>query len=212
VLQGHAEPTEPSVARQLVTALPDGATLVIGSSMPIRDVEWYSAPKADLRMVSNRGANGIDGLVSTALGVALSGAVTAALVGDISFLHDSSALIGIVERDVNLTIVVVDNDGGGIFSFLPQATKLSSDRFEQLFGTPHGVRPEGLAAAHGMAAATVDEAAGLPAAVGDAVNAGGVRLVVVRTDRATNVKVHDELHAAVATALSLSVPRPRRPK
>ena len=104
--------------------------------MPVRDLEWFGGPLA--RAHANRGANGIDGVVSTALGVALDGPPTIALVGDIAFVHDSGALTALQARRADLRIVVVDNDGGGIFSFLPQAADLDWQRFEQLFGTPHG--------------------------------------------------------------------------
>ena len=158
------------------------------------------APRLAWTVTSARGANGIDGVLSTATGVALaSGAPTAGLLGDVAFLHDSNALLGLGRRGVDLTIVVVDNDGGGIFSFLPQRSTLDADRFEQLFGTPHGVRPEALAAAHGIEATLVERAADLA----DAVQGGsGTRLVVVRTDRAANVALHAELNAAVAAAVA----------
>jgi 2-succinyl-5-enolpyruvyl-6-hydroxy-3-cyclohexene-1-carboxylate synthase len=199
-LAGHPEPTEPGLARALAAALPDGATLVVSSSMPVRDVEWFAAPRTGLRVVANRGANGIDGVVSTAVGVALAGGPTAVLVGDVAFLHDANALLGAPGRGIDLAVVVVDNDGGGIFSFLPQAGALPADRFERLFGTPHGADPCALAAAWGVPAARLDRLADLPAALaGD-----GVRLVHVRTDRAANVAVHDEVHAAVAAAVSRS--------
>ena len=202
VLADHPEPTEPGTARTLLAALPDGAHLVVASSMPVRDLEWYARPRAEVTVHANRGANGIDGTMTTAIGVALAtGAPTAALVGDVAFLHDSNALVGIADRGIDLTIVVVDNDGGGIFSFLPQAATLGSERFEQLFGTPHGVRPEELAAAHGLVSLTVDAADGLPLAIEASAAAGGTRLVVVRTDRAANAKLHDELNAAVAAAV-----------
>ena len=110
------------------------------------------------RAHSNRGANGIDGVVSTALGRALGGRPTVVLVGDIAFVHDSNALVALPPRGADLRIVVIDNDGGGIFSFLPQATALPSDRFEQLFGTPHGTDIEALAGAHGVDAAPVSTA------------------------------------------------------
>ncbi|HEY2331812.1 MAG TPA: 2-succinyl-5-enolpyruvyl-6-hydroxy-3-cyclohexene-1-carboxylic-acid synthase [Acidimicrobiales bacterium] len=194
--------SEPAVARHLAAELPDGATLVVGSSMPVRDVEWFSAPRSGLRVLANRGANGIDGVVSTAVGVALAcdGAPTAALVGDLSFLHDASALLALADRRVDLTIVVVDNRGGGIFSFLPQAAAIPPDRFELLFGTPHDVDLLALARVHGLAVRGVRTAADLDDALGS-VGELGVRVVVARTDRASNVAVHDELHAEVARVL-----------
>src|SRR3546814_16340475 len=90
--------------------------------MPIRDVESFVEPGRPIAVHANRGANGIDGVVSTAVGVAVaSGAPTALLIGDVAFLHDSNGLLGLSARDLDLVVVVVDNDGGGIFSFLPQA-------------------------------------------------------------------------------------------
>ena len=127
--------------------------------MPVRDLEWFGGPQAIAH--ANRGANGIDGVVSTALGVALGGTTTVALVGDIAFLHDAGALTALARRGADLRIVVVDNDGGGIFSFLPQASALPTERFEQLFGTPHGTDVVALASAHGLDATTVTTAAEL---------------------------------------------------
>jgi 2-succinyl-5-enolpyruvyl-6-hydroxy-3-cyclohexene-1-carboxylate synthase len=182
--------TEPGVARRLMASLPDGASLVVSSSMPVRDVEWFAAPRVGVDVFSNRGANGIDGVLSTAVGVALARrSPTAVLIGDIALLHDTNGLLNATTRGIDLTIVVVDNGGGGIFSFLPQATELSVEHFEQLFGTPHGVDVAALAAVHGIAQV-------------DAVGEGaGVRLVRVRTDRAENVRVHAELNQAVVDAL-----------
>jgi 2-succinyl-5-enolpyruvyl-6-hydroxy-3-cyclohexene-1-carboxylate synthase len=206
VLARHREITEPEVARRVVAALAPGATLVVSSSMPVRDLEWFGGRHPGVRVLANRGANGIDGVVSTAVGAALAargtGAPTAVLVGDVAFLHDANALLGLVDRGIDLTIVLVDNDGGGIFSFLPQAEALASDRFEQLFGTPHGVDLSGLAAAHGVVTDEPGAAADVEGALRAAVSAGGVRIVRMRTDRTANVAVHHELHAAVAAALS----------
>lgn len=202
VLDARDEPTEPGAARDVLATLPAGAHLVVASSMPVRDLEWYATPRADVAVHANRGANGIDGTISTALGVALAtGAPTAVLLGDVAFVHDSNALVGLADRGVDLTVVVLDNAGGGIFSFLPQARTLPDERFEQLFGTPHGVRPELLAAAHGIASLTVEAADAVPMAVRAALEAGGVHLVVVRTERAANKALHDELCAAVAAAV-----------
>jgi 2-succinyl-5-enolpyruvyl-6-hydroxy-3-cyclohexene-1-carboxylate synthase len=192
----HPEPTEPGVARALLAAVPAGATLVASSSMPIRDIEWYGAPRDGVRVLANRGANGIDGVVSTSVGAALgTGGPTALLIGDIALLHDGNGLLGAAQRAIDLTVVVVDNDGGGIFSFLPQASALPADRFEQLFGTPHGVDPAALAAVHGIPTVPWED-------LGDALSVGrGVRLIHVRTDRAANVAVHDEINGAVVAAL-----------
>ena len=116
------------------------------------------------------------------------------MLGDIAFVHDSNALTALTSRSADLRVVVVDNDGGGIFSFLPQERELSRERFEQLFGTPHGTDVVALAAAHGVAAHDV---ATLPE-LADVVTRPGPWLVRVRTDRAANRDVHAALEAAVA--------------
>lgn len=199
----HAEPTEPAIARDLMAAMPHGSDLVVSSSMPIRDVEWYSAPRDGVDVLANRGANGIDGVVSTAVGVALvSGRPTAVLVGDVAFLHDTNALLALARRGLDLTIVVVDNDGGGIFSFLPQASAMEPERFERLFGTPHGVDLTKLADAHGIPWQVIGTQADVGPAVAASTAGSGTRLLVVRTDRAANVAVHADLHAAVASAVT----------
>ncbi len=194
-LAGEAELTEPAVARAVAAALPDGAVLTVASSMPVRDLEWFGGSSAVA--YANRGANGIDGVVSTALGRALDGATSVVLLGDLAFVHDSNALLHLKNRNADLRVVVVDNDGGGIFSFLPQATALEHERFEQLFGTPLGVDVLALAAAHGLPTATVTTAADLAALVARP----GPWVARVPSDRQHNVVVHDRLHAAVAAAL-----------
>ena len=202
VLDRHPETTEPGVARTFAGALPAGTTLVVSSSMPVRDLEWYARPREGLRVLANRGANGIDGVVSTAVGVALaSEGHHGLLIGDLAFLHDTNGLLGLAQRGVDLTVVVVDNHGGGIFSFLPPATALARDRFELLFATPHGVDLAALARLHALEATAVDEAAALGPAVEEATAAGGVRVIVATTERDANVAVHDEIHTEVATAL-----------
>lgn len=195
VLASEPSLTEPGVARTVAQHLPDGVDLVVASSMPVRDLEWYGGPAA--RAHANRGANGIDGVVSTALGRALAGRPAVALVGDVALLHDSNALVALSRRAADLRIVVVDNDGGGIFSFLPQAETYPPERFETLFGTPHGSDLVALAEAHGVPGRTVTTADELADALGRA----GPWLVRVATERAANVDVHARLHAAVAAAL-----------
>ena len=186
--------SEPGVARHITRTLPPGAVLVTSSSMPVRDVEWFGIGRRDVRVLANRGANGIDGVVSTAIGAALTGAKTTLLIGDIAFLHDSNGLLGLVAREVDLTIVVLDNDGGGIFSFLPQRHDLAPDRFERLFGTPHGLDLVALARAHGLEASPVGR-------VEDLAWRRGTRVLVVRTGRDDNVALHGRLNEAVARAV-----------
>lgn len=197
--------SEPVAAIEALAAVPDGGVLVASSSMPVRDLEWFAPARGDVTVVSNRGANGIDGVTSTAVGIALTWVPTVLLVGDIAFLHDSNALIGLRSRGVNLTIVVVDNDGGGIFSFLPQADALADERFEQLFGTPHGTDVAAVAEAFGVPAERVTSRAGLQAALSGASMRGGPRVVVVRSDRRTNVVEHQRLGAAVRSAARSAV-------
>lgn len=186
--------SEPAVARTVAEALPDDAELVVASSMPVRDLEWFGGTLA--RAHANRGANGIDGVMSTALGMACLGGPVVALVGDIAFLHDANALVGLAERSVDLRVVVVDNGGGGIFSFLPQATRLPAKRFEQLFGTPHASDIDAIAAAHGVPAHTVASVDELTRAV----QSPGPSVTRIVSDRPENVAVHDRLHHAVAAA------------
>jgi 2-succinyl-5-enolpyruvyl-6-hydroxy-3-cyclohexene-1-carboxylate synthase len=205
-LAQESTPNEPAIARDVVAALPDGARLVVASSMPIRDVERYAAPRRGVTVLANRGANGIDGTVSTAVGLALgSAAPTALLIGDIAFLHDSNGLLGAVGRGIDLVCVVVDNDGGGIFSFLPQARAVPADRFEALFGTPHGLDLVAVAAAFGVDARAVGRDDEVGAAVREAIAKGGVHVLVARTDRAANIKVHGRIDATVAAAVDAAL-------
>lgn len=194
---------EAKVAHVLMDQAGDDTCLVVSSSMPIRDVEWFGGPRNDLRVLSNRGANGIDGVVATAIGVALgSREPVTVLIGDVALLHDSSSLVNVVDHAIDLHIVLIDNRGGGIFSFLPQATVLETDRFEQLFGTPHATNFEALCAAHGISYAEVStEEALVEASLRD-----GVRLSHVRTDRAANVEIHRALNDAVVVALEAAFP------
>lgn len=198
--------TEPALAHRLVRDLPGGWRLVVSSSMPVRDVEAFGPPRTDPPVVyANRGANGIDGVVSTALGVALAAGPTVALVGDLAFLHDVSALVGPAGEDAPLTVVVADNGGGGIFSFLPPATGLDASTFDRLFGTPQAADVGAVAAGFGWAVEDIDEAAGhdaLSGALGRSAERGGRTVVRVRLpDRTANVAVHERIHAAVAAAV-----------
>jgi 2-succinyl-5-enolpyruvyl-6-hydroxy-3-cyclohexene-1-carboxylate synthase len=200
LLDEWAEPFEGRVARDLVGWVPAGGTLVVGSSMPVRDVDAFARPREGLRFVANRGLSGIDGFVATALGVAAAAdEPVVALCGDLTLLHDASSLLGAASRSRGAVLVVIDNDGGGIFSFLPQA-QLPGELFEPLFGTPHGLDLTALAAAARVPARVVEKAADLVPALDAALAGGGTQLVVVRSDRAANLARHRALTEAVAVA------------
>jgi 2-succinyl-5-enolpyruvyl-6-hydroxy-3-cyclohexene-1-carboxylate synthase len=175
-----------------------GSHLVISSSMPIRDVEWFGTTTPGVTVHSNRGTNGIDGVISTAVGVALSTkARVTVLIGDVACLHDSNGLLALNRRDVDLTIVVTNNDGGSIFSFLPQAQIVSNSDFELLYGTPHGASFEHLAATHGIAYERVASVKDLE----ETLQRGGTRLIEVPCDRFANVAQHENLNSAVVAAV-----------
>ena len=198
------EPFEGRVARDVHDCLPEGATLVVASSMPVRDLEAFARPRSGLRVLANRGVNGIDGFTSTVLGVAAGGAPVAGLMGDLAFLHDAPGLTFAARGGLDAVLVVVDNDGGGIFSFLPQATTpaVTPEDFESLFGTPHGLDLAVVARSYGLPAERVERAGEVIPTVEKALAAGGVRIVVVDTgDRAGNVERHRAAWAAVAEAV-----------
>jgi 2-succinyl-5-enolpyruvyl-6-hydroxy-3-cyclohexene-1-carboxylate synthase len=199
LLDARPTPNEPRTARDLAACLPDGALLVVASSMPIRDLASVMRPRGGLRVLGNRGASGIDGFVSTVLGAAIAhdGPVVA-LAGDLSMLHDQNGFL-LADRDaVDAVFVLVNNDGGGIFSLL-EYRRLR--RFERLFGTPHGVPFPTLAATYGLDYHPLARAADLSDVVGSAVAKGGVHIVEIRTDRADNAHLHHELRRAVADAM-----------
>lgn len=174
-----------------------GASLVVGSSMPVRDVEWWCAPR-DNATFANRGANGIDGVVSTFLGVAY-GASAIGLVGDVTMLHDVSALVDGAGPDTRAVLVVSDNGGGGIFSFLDHARDLASQQFETLFATS---RPHDLAAvatAFGHHGERVTSATQLRTAIEHGIEREGLSVVVAQVPtRDANVARHEELNSLVA--------------
>ncbi len=201
VLDAEGSLSEPQLARDLGAGLPPGALLWAASSMPARDLDRHMAARSDVRVLASRGASGIDGLVSAAIGAALAhqadgGGPAVALLGDLALLHDAPGLVlGPAEPRPDLCIVVVNNDGGGIFSTLEQAAFPES--FERLFGTPHGADLGALAVAAGLPYQLVESATDLPAALAGT----GLRLVEVRTDRSEGAKLRAAMSQACATAL-----------
>ena len=190
-----------SVARTVATAVPSAGLLVAGSSSSIRDLDladpWDDAPL----VLSNRGASGIDGTVSTAVGAALAHPGPAyALMGDLTFLHDNTGLvIGPAEARPDLTVVVVNDDGGGLFTQLEQGDPRYADEFERLFGTPHGVDLAALCSATGTPHRLVGSDVDLRAEL--ARKPSGIRVLEVRTDRGRTRNLHARLRAAVHDAV-----------
>jgi 2-succinyl-5-enolpyruvyl-6-hydroxy-3-cyclohexene-1-carboxylate synthase len=193
------EITEPALHRALGAVHRDGDLVYTSSSMPIRDQETFLAPSAaDVHFLSNRGANGIDGLISSGIGAArASGRPTTIVTGDLGLLHDLGSLAALREVSTPVRIVVIDNAGGGIFHFLPQEAALPEDEFEALLGTPQGVDAAKAAALFEIPHCPLDSLTDLPEAL-----AAGTGLIEVRTDRRTNVEAHRALAAAVEAALS----------
>jgi 2-succinyl-5-enolpyruvyl-6-hydroxy-3-cyclohexene-1-carboxylate synthase len=192
--------SEPRVARDLAAALGAEVRLVVASSMPIRDLDRNLPARAPVEVIASRGASGIDGTVSTVLGVALADArPTVGLVGDLALLHDANGFLLAPGRALDAVIVVLDNDGGGIFSFLPQARFPAT--FERVFATPHGRDLADLARLHGLGYQHIDRASSLVGAVDDARGGPGVHLVHARTDRGTNVALHGRIGDAARAAL-----------
>ncbi len=204
------EPFEGAPFPALAAALPDGAVLWAASSMPVRDLDaWLPSTGRAVTVRSNRGANGIDGVVSTALGsAAVADGPVALVLGDIAFLHDLNALVAARLHGLSATIVLVNNDGGGIFSFLPQAQPAAAvsgtglpEHYEELFGTPHGIDVGPIVTALGAEHRLVGPA-DLGTAISDSVGRAGVRVLELRTDRTRNVELHRDVSAVVGRALA----------
>jgi 2-succinyl-5-enolpyruvyl-6-hydroxy-3-cyclohexene-1-carboxylate synthase len=200
VLIGTEELSEPLVAATLVASLPANATLFAASSMPIRDLEEFAAARNDPpRTLSNRGANGIDGTVSAAFGVAAVGDdPVVLLIGDVALAHDIGGLLAASRLDLALTIVLVNNDGGGIFHFLPVVTR--TDAFEELVATAHGLEFEHAAALYGCGYELPADASELDDALRRALTAPFTTIIEIRTDRERNLELHRRVAASAATS------------
>jgi 2-succinyl-5-enolpyruvyl-6-hydroxy-3-cyclohexene-1-carboxylate synthase len=175
------------------------AGIMVSASMPMRDLEWFAQALPTPPVVrANRGANGIDGVVSTALGIAATGRRTFALLGDLAFLHDVSGLVNF--SDLPCTLVVMDNGGGGIFSFLPQAAAVETERFELVFGTPPTSDVGDVARGFGLSVCEVTTVPEFEAALNDAAAPALVRVEV--PGRPENVALHESINRAVRLALA----------
>ena len=190
--------------RVLVEALPAGAVLMSSNSMPVRDMDAYIADTGSLFCTANRGAAGIDGIVSTALGLAAADTTrpAALYVGDLALLHDLTGLTAAAQLGLHLTVVCVDNGGGGIFSLLPIASRVDSGDFERLFRTPHGVRFDDLDGFGGIRARRVADATELSEALACSVGEAkpGIDLLVVQVDTDSDISQRRALTAAAQAA------------
>lgn len=194
---------EGRVFTELARLLPDGATLYVGNSMPVRDLDtfFYGAGRR-VHIMGNRGANGIDGVVSSALGASAGAGADKPIIlviGDLSFFHDLNGLLAARLHRLNLTIVLINNDGGGIFSFLPQAAH--PEHFEQLFGTPTGLDFGPVVQMYGGQYQKIESWEQFRRLVDEGLDSGGLRVIEVPTERASNVKMHRQLWEIVGKAL-----------
>lgn len=188
---------EGRVFTELRELLPRGTVLLAGNSMPIRDLDaFYAADERGIRMAGNRGANGIDGLVSTAMGISAASERVVLVLGDLSFYHDMNGLLAAKLYQLPITIIVVNNDGGGIFSFLPQADL--PRHYELLFGTPIGLDFRHAAVMYGGRYTKADTWELFREAVSQAVSADGLDVIEVPTDRRANAEHHRRIWRLVA--------------
>ena len=200
-LDGHGL-SEPTVFLELADLLPEGTVLFAGNSMPVRCLDSFFPPNdRPLRFLANRGANGIDGVVSTALGVGAAVSDPLVLViGDISFYHDMNGLLAAGKQGLSATIILLNNNGGGIFSFLPQAERV--EHFEELFGTPHDLDFSHAAKMYGLGYSRPSDRTTFREEVRLSLDSQGVDLIEVVTDRKTNVEIHRQIWSQVASLRS----------
>jgi 2-succinyl-5-enolpyruvyl-6-hydroxy-3-cyclohexene-1-carboxylate synthase len=198
---GPAGLTEPRVAAELGVRLAPDVTLLVASSMPVRDVEtFFPVRPAPPRVLSNRGANGIDGTVSTAFGIAAAApGPTVLLIGDVALAHDIGGLLAASRLGLKLSIVLLHNDGGGIFDFLPVSRE--GEDFERHVATPHGLDFRHAAALYGLGYDEARDPETFRAALDGALAAPVSAIVAVHTDRAENVAVHRATWDAVARSV-----------
>ena len=187
---------------ELANLLQDGTTLYIGNSMPVRDLDtFFWGNEQPIRIMGNRGTNGIDGVISSALGASAVGEhePTVLILGDLSFFHDLNGLLAARLHQLNLTIILINNDGGGIFSFLPQAAY--PEHFEQLFGTPMGLDFRYVVEMYGGRFQRVDNWESFHTAVNQGLHTSGLDVIEIPAERTSNVKMHRQLWDVVQKAI-----------
>ncbi|GIN93127.1 2-succinyl-5-enolpyruvyl-6-hydroxy-3-cyclohexene- 1-carboxylate synthase [Siminovitchia terrae] len=200
-IQSISDMEEGKTVSKLCGLLPPDSTVYIGNSMPIRDMDTYfHTNEKNIRLIANRGANGIDGVVSSALGAAVHCRPLFLLIGDLSFFHDMNGLLAAKLYKININIILLNNDGGGIFSHLPQAEE--GKNFELIFGTPTGLNFEHTAMMYNGQYTKVLDLEDLSVSVGEATSNEGLNIIEVPTDRERNVQVHRELWEQVSREIN----------
>ena len=207
VHSARGEPHEGDVLATVAAAVPEGANLFVSSSMPVRDLDAFGAPRDEtVRVFGNRGASGIDGIVSTAFGVAAAtGAPTVCVIGDVALFHDQNGLLWSREPDAQVVFVLIDNDGGGIFHLLPIAEH--DPAFTKYFATPHGLDFRHVAEMYDIDF-TDSEIEVLDSALAIGLESGRTCIVRVRTNRETNTRRHREISDAVTEAVQKALKLP----
>ena len=199
----QTESDEGAMVRTLLEQLPNGSDLFVSSSMPIRDIDTFLLPtNDDIQIFANRGANGIDGVMSTAVGFSFgrSDRELYLLIGDLAFLHDVNALIATRYQPCNITVIVLNNDGGGIFSYLSQSTV--KEYYEDLFGTPTALKFEDIAKMYDMEYIQIKELSEMNSVLSNE-KQKPLRLIEVFTDRQENVAAHRRLWQQIHAGLNL---------
>jgi 2-succinyl-5-enolpyruvyl-6-hydroxy-3-cyclohexene-1-carboxylate synthase len=194
---------EGRVFSEIANLLPEGTTLFVGNSMPVRDLDtFFWNRQQHIRILGNRGTNGIDGVISSALGASAVGEQepTVLVLGDLSFFHDLNGLLAARLHQLNLTIILINNDGGGIFSFLPQAAY--PEHFEQLFGTPTGLDFQPVVEMFGGRFQRIESWEAFRKAVNLGFNSDGLDVIEVCTERSSNVNMHRQLWEVVKEAIN----------
>lgn len=183
--------TEGEAIRGLLEVIPNGSCIYIGNSMPVRDLDTFFKPtNKDITILGNRGVNGIDGMVSSGVGAAAVGDRVTLVLGDLSFYHDLNGLLATKHYDIDITILVINNDGGGIFSFLPQAKH--EKHFEKLFGTPLNINFHHAVKMYGGYFTTVTHEKQLQRELTKSYDRKGLSVIEVRTNRKENERWHRE--------------------
>lgn len=196
--------SEGKIFAELNNLLPINTNLFVGNSMPIRDCDtFFHCNDTNSKVFANRGANGIDGIVSTALGVSAAGQPTLLVIGDVSFYHDLNGLLASKMQKRNLTIILVNNDGGGIFSFLPQSAE--KEHFEDLFGTPHGLDFSHAVTMYGGQFTRVENWNHFADTLLNSFKTEGLKVIEVVTEREENVQKHRKLWKDVSQEIILSL-------